>query len=280
MGIKDIQKEIDELDKAVGMGPLTKAPGTNAPATTAPATEVPDEELTTEAPNTTAPLTESPSTDTPSTKAPTTEVPDEEKERLRARIAELEAKEKGPKTEAPKTSAPSTNAPISDEDFLADADLDEITRDPKAFNTLLNNIYKKAVETVRGEVRKGNESIMRSIPDITKNTIAVQTALKKASDEFYAENKDLEPFKKVVGVVFEEIASANPDKSYSEVLKEVGVETRKRLELTQKTVTDTKNKKGDPPPLPRKKGERVKDINKPDLTPMQKELEAMNKVIN
>ena len=119
---------------------------------------------------------------------------------------------------------------VEEIDFLKDHDLDEVTRDPAAFNKLLNAVLMKGVELGEGRSRKGDESVLRSMPEIVKKNIEVVTNLKKMSDQFYTENKDLAPFKKVVAVVFEEKLAENSDKTYEEVLKDVGAEVRKRLE--------------------------------------------------
>jgi hypothetical protein len=163
---------------------------------------------------------------------------------------------------------------------LKDVDIDEVTRDTGSFNKLLNTIYKKAVESVRGEVRKTKEETIQSIPSIVSTNMELQKTLKEMSDNFYESNKDLKPFKKVVGVVFEEIASQNPKLDYNEVLGKVGVETRKRLEL--KPIVITPNVKDDDPPpsLPRvKKGGRILQP-KTESNPVINQIDEMNKTLH
>ena len=109
----------------------------------------------------------------------------------------------------------------------------------------------------------------------------LQKTLKEMSDNFYETNKDLQPFKKVVAVVFEEIASQNPKLPYNEVLGKVGVETRKRLELksTPVIVPDPKDDDG-PPPLPRvKKGGRITQP-KTESNPVISQIDEMNKTLH
>lgn len=278
--MNDLAKEIEDMENLITANtdaPSTELPGTNAPITESVATEAPS----TDAPTTEAPMdelaTDSPSTDAPSTDAPTTDAPSEIDE-LKNEIKELRAMLKKPSsTEIPATSAPSTDAPISEENFLGELDLDDLTRDPDAFNKLLNSIYKKGVEAARAEVRLGNEGLMRSIPDIIRNNMQVTTALKKASDEFYTNNPDLKPFKKVVASVFEELASENPDKGYKDILADVEKETRKRLELHKKAVQDNP---GNPPRLPRKKGKQKVIKPQPKTNSLQDELAEMDKVLD
>jgi regulator of replication initiation timing len=198
-----------------------------------------------------------------------------ENEELRLKVADKVVEVK------PKEKPPATDAPIEDQDFLKGVDVDEVTREPGAFNKLLNTIYKKAVESVRGEVRKTKEETIQSIPSIVNTNMELQKTLKEMSDKFYETNKDLQPFKKVVAVVFEEIASQNPKLPYNEVLGKVGVETRKRLELksTPVIVPDTKDDDG-PPSLPRvKKGGRITQP-KTESNPVISQIDEMNKTLH
>ena len=165
--------------------------------------------------------------------------------------------------------------PISDEDFLADIDPDDLYNDPKLFKEVLNRVYKKAREDARKEIKGGIESVVRSIPDITKNTVAIQAQLAKVRDEFYKENKDLLPWSTSVAAVMEDLISKNPDKHYNELLPEVATETRRRLSL-QKQV-DNKNK-NNPPPLPKKKGGQRTTPN-PDLSKLDQEIYEMDKAL-
>ena len=243
---------------------------TDAPSTDAATTDAPDEGTTD------APSTDSASTDAVSTDAPTTDAPDEIT-LLRQEIELLKA-EKGKKvtTDAPSTSAPTTDVPFTNEDFLGNIDLDDPTRDPEKFNELLNSVLKKGMDLARGITTKGNENVLKSIPDIVKSNIAIVTNLKKASDKFYADNKDLKPWKQAVASVFEEIAAKNPDKTIEENLNIVGDEVRSRLKLKKEAIDQ--NKKKNPPKLPGNKGSK-RGNTKPETEGIAAEIEAMNKSI-
>jgi hypothetical protein len=195
-------------------------------------------------------------------------------EELRLKVADKVVEVK------PKEKPPTTDAPIEDQDFLKDIDIDDVTRDPDSFNKLLNNIYKKAVESVRGEVRKTKEETIQSIPTLVSSNMELQKTLKEMSDNFYETNKDLAPFKKVVGVVFEEIASQNPKLPYTEILGKVGVETRRRLELKPTVITPDPKDDDGPPPLPRvKKGGRIVQP-KTESNPVIRQIDEMNKTLH
>lgn len=265
--MNDFEKEISAMNEVFGTerdeGDLaTDAPGTEAPTTNAP---VEDDDLSTDAPGTEA----------PSTDAPTTEAPDEVDE-LRRRIAELEAERKPPTTKAPSTDAPTTDAPFTNEDFLGEMDLDDLTRDPEMFNTLLNNVLKKGMEMAKGLTTKESENVLKSIPDIVKNNLTLVTNLTKAREKFYEENADLKPWGKVVAAVFEEVAAKNPDKSITDNLTIVGDEVRKRLNLKKDAIKS--NKRSGPPKLPGNRGNK-RTSTKPETSGIAAEIEAMNKSI-
>jgi hypothetical protein len=253
-----------------------------------PATEAPVIEEQVEKPEEKAPATEPPKEE--KEEAPATSPPKEDDElaRIKAENEELRRKVADQVTlpkpkEEPKP--PATEPPIADQDFVKDIDLDEVTREPSTFNKLLNTIYKKAVETVRGEVKKTREEVIQTVPEMVQKNLEVKQSLKELSQKFYNENKDLKPFAKVVGVVFEELASQNPGRKYNEVLEMVGEETRNRLGLKKsesgsEPVGKDKNdnKDDDPPPLPRKKGGRVTQPRQ-DSNPLASEIDQMNKVL-
>jgi hypothetical protein len=180
---------------------------------------------------------------------------------LRAKLAEREVV-KEPVREPPKLP--------EEQDFIGEVDLDELTRDPKEFNKVLNKIYQKAVVDTRS-------SVVETLPEIVKTNIQIMNELKATSERFYDENKDLQPFKKVVAVVFDELAASNPNRSYNEIIKDVAPEVRKRLDL-KKEVKEPTTKKVESPKLPQKGG-RVGRSDKPTLEPLQAELEEMNRVI-
>ena len=83
--------------------------------------------------------------------------------------------------------------------------------------------------------------------------------------------------------MFEDIASKNPDKKYSELMNLVAPEARKRLELHKKVVKDKGNGKGDddtrPPRLPGKSGGKRQTVHKPNTSSLESEISEMNKTL-
>jgi len=280
---EELKKDVAEMDAVFseldGMVEGTDAPGTDAPGTDSPKTDAPSTEAPgTDAPSTDAPSTDAPSTDAPATDAPTTDAPKEEtdrerelreeNERLRGKVEDLS----GPKTSAPKTTAPTTEAPIEEQDFVGDADLEELTGDPKKFNELLNKVYSKGIS----DTRAATAGVTESIPGTVRDSIEAQATLKEVTDKFYEKHKELKSFKKVVSVVFNEIAPDHSDKELPDVLELVATETKKRLELPARQPVGDKHRKQHR--LPRKKGSQQRGT---DIEPkgMDGELDDMDKAL-
>lgn len=209
-----------------------------------------------------------------------------EVEELRTQINELSAKKES-KTESEtetetKTKTEQETKPKSEkakeQNFMEGIDFDEVTSDPNEFNKLLNKIYEQAVNDAR---ESASENILRSIPDIVRTNISTVANLKAASEKFYQDNPDLQPFKGAVAAVFEEIASENPDKEFSELLGTVAEESRRRLSLQKKASTPPADKTNTnkPPKLPKKRG-RQNRSQSPDTSGIESELAEMDKVLN
>lgn len=281
--LKRIREDVDEMSKALDTpeGAGTEVPRTEPASTDAPKTEAAvTETAVTDAPKTDAPKTEVPGTSAPKTEAPATEAPVEdeseklrkENESLRARLNELSGTREKPKISVPKTTAPTTETPIEAINFLKDLDLDEVTRSPEEFNKLLNVVYSKGLNTFE---KTSVEKLLRSLPDIVRTNILTINSLRESSEEFYKDNEDLLPFRKVVALTFEEIASENPDKKYVELFEDVAKESRKKLELYNKA-TKKVDDKGRHPILPHRKSQQRQKIEKPNITPIESEIDEMN----
>lgn len=204
-------------------------------------------------------------------------------ENLRARLNEkLEApptkKEEG--VEGKPAEKKEEPLKFEDQDFIGDLDLDDLTRDKAALNKILNTVYSKGVNDSK---RIATEGVLNTIPDIVKHNLTLLTTLKEASDQFYTDNKDLVPFKRVVAAVFEEIAAKNPDKKYSELMNLTAPEARKRLELHKQAVKKEaeENKENNKSPrLPNAKGgNRQTQTQKPNTSAIEKEISEMNKTL-
>jgi hypothetical protein len=265
--LKKIQQDVDLMNKSFDEGIVDEPVVTDAPKTDPPTTDEPK----TDPPTTDAPdefKTDAPETKAPETKAPTTDAPDDRDQviaDLRAKLAEKDA------PVVPKTKAPTTEAPVTFEtqDFLKDLDVENLTDNTEEFNKLLNAVYQKAVTDTRSV--PGID--LQSIPDM----VMVATNLQKVTESFYAENKDLKPFKKIVATVFDDLVAKDSNKTFGEIIKDVAPEVRKRLELPDQVKKPLD--KGKSPKLPRKKGKPGRSQDKPVLHPLRTELEEMNETL-
>ena len=186
-----------------------------------------------------------------------------------AKITELEARIKTLSQPQPQPrQEPSSE--IAPQDFISDIDPDSFDpTDPKHLNGLLNKVYAKAIVDAQ-------ENILRSVPDVVKNSLATTMSLQKAADDFYSSNSDLKPFKRVVAAVFEELASENPGTDYKTLMSTTAEETRKRLGLHKQALSQPTSR---PPRLhePRSSGRPTSP--KPAPNPLAEQIEAMNKAL-
>lgn len=193
------------------------------------------------------------------------------RKQLAERKEEVKVEEKEKVEEEPTSPEP---LKLETQDFIGDVEIEDVLGDKDSFNTILNAVYSKGVTDARTILE---EQVLRDIPNIVRTNVSLMTEMKDSSDKFYTENPDLVPFKKVVATVFEEVASDHPDKDYKELLNEVGKEARHRLDLHKKAVENPTNKQG--PRLPKSRGGSRNSDGQPDVSPLQKELAAMDKVV-
>lgn len=184
---------------------------------------------------------------------------------LRAELEVLKAKTT-PAAEKKEEKPPEIT--IGEQDFVKDVDIDELTRDPKELNKLLNNVYKQAsIDT--------QNALISKLPDMVNKNMTVMQSLQQTRENFYNENQDLKPFENVVKVVFEEFIAKDPNKSLADHLKEVGPEVRKRLNISK----PSEKKKEEPSPkLPTVSG-RSGRASEGKSNAVQDEIDEMSKVL-
>jgi len=282
-GVKTVTEQIDEMLN-IGVEKPEEAPVEESPVEESPVEESVEEEPQEEQ------VEEEPPVEEPAKEAPAEEPKEEEEEEDELTILkrENEALRKsiddlsGPKTESKKEQEPEPESKpepgpvkLDEIDFIGDADVDDITYNPKELNKILNKVYAQGIDTARKTLGEG---VLRSIPDIVKANVATVISLRESSERFYEDNKDLKPFKKVVSAVFEEVAAENPDKKLDEILKDVEKETRKRLELYREAIKPDTKSDPKPPKLQKVKGQHRETSTKPNISPMQAEIDAMNEL--
>jgi hypothetical protein len=206
----------------------------------------------------------------PAPEPPAAIAPDPKDEKIAALEARLAALEKPVVPEPVKPSEPS----IPDQAFIPDdSDLDELTRDPKKLNEVLNKVYQKGKQDTRTD-------IMAELPNLISGQVSIIQQVKETTEKFYKENNDLDSFKNVVSVVYEDLAKANPNQTFKDLMVATAAETRKRLKLPAPKVVEAKKENDPPPPLP-KAGKRPGTINEvPKPQAIDSEIEAMDKAVN
>lgn len=229
----------------------------------APPTERPPEEK----PSGEAPPQEKPPEEVPPTERPPEEVPPEEKPPEEKppgesdRYKELEEQNKRlleridrisrlpvepPRTEDDRLIAPSEEKgpePLEDFDFIKGRSLEEITEDPKLFNELLNDVYKRGYEVALERVAPvASEKTLTSIPQVVVRYVRQHMAMADIVKDFYKENEDLIPVKRTVGAMANEVYAEHPDWKVAEVLTEAAKRSRDVLGMKEKV------RRGEKPP--------------------------------
>jgi hypothetical protein len=182
---------------------------------------------------------------------------------LMQRIEELSGKIMEPaKVAEPQVQESQTNPSVYD--IIGDNDIDDVLASKELFNSAISKAMKMAEESA---VQK----IFTSLPHIVMKQMQQQFTIKQATDEFYRDNPDLEPVKKTVAAVANEIYSTNPQLSVVEIFQKSAEKTREILGL-RKQATRLVNEQGRMPELvKRTQGNREK-MKIPNVDKMQQEL--------
>lgn len=107
--------------------------------------------------------------------------------------------------------------------FLPDDTVfDDVMKSSENFNALLTSVVNTAVERS-----------LRLMPQVATQLVEQQINLKTAVRDFYTDNKDLEPHKKYVGFVANEVAAQHSDWGLTQILQETEKEVRNRLKLAR-----------------------------------------------
>jgi hypothetical protein len=175
-------------------------------------------------------------------------------------IAELRAK-------LDKQSAePDDDKDLEDKDFVSEMNLDYEDEDKAELNKAFNAVYKEAVQTVTGKVK--------SLSSTVYQRVVAALEVKAAAEKFYEDNEDLVPFKTLVGNVFTNVKSDNPDASLDKIMKITAEKSREALKLPKK-----KDNRRKAPKLPRKKGSSGKVTEEITEDPLQDEINSMDKAL-
>jgi hypothetical protein len=123
--------------------------------------------------------------------------------------------------------APKAATEYQPQDFLKDVDFDAITQDPKALNKLLNAVAENASKSAQPAQQLDEGALIQNIGNRVSNHVLMVQAV----SEFYRENKDLESYKPLLGIITKDVQSANPQMGMAEVLAETEKQARKMLNV-------------------------------------------------
>lgn len=157
------------------------------------------------------------------------------------------------------------------EDLIKSADTDEFAENPEAFRTFMGKFAQLHGQQVAAQTM---ERSMQSIPEVVTRYVAHHVSMVKAAENFYQENSDLAHVKPFVGQLATNIAAKHPDWSVEDVFKETATNARKVLGLQKAAVRKASKVKA---PRPKTKSAQ-RGAKKPDLNPLQAEIEDMLKV--
>ena len=147
---------------------------------------------------------------------------------LLARVEELMGNSLQKPSEGTKPEATPTPAPVKKEgdvyDLVGEEDLDEILSSKEKFNSFMSRAINLSINSAV-------ENTLRSMPQVVSAQVRQQQQMQTYVDEFYKENKDLEPVKKTVGAVANTVYSENPAFTLDEVFSETAKRVRTMLGL-------------------------------------------------
>lgn len=149
---------------------------------------------------------------------------------------------KNAQTTAAPTVTPSVTASTDEFDYLAGTDIDDVTSDPKVFNSILNKLESRLRGILTDETSK---QTLLAIPDAVQYQLKQQMALNELVKEFYDSNKDLVGVKHTVAMVAQNVSSEHPDWTIREVFEDAAKKTREilKLNLPSSATTVTKELK-------------------------------------
>lgn len=82
-------------------------------------------------------------------------------------------------------------------------------------------------------IKKCVEEALKSLPGVVQHLSAQITYLKALSEEFYKNNKDLVPHKKLMAELIEKAESENPGLKYERVVEKAASEARRLIARKQ-----------------------------------------------
>lgn len=102
---------------------------------------------------------------------------------------------------------------------------DIVTREE--FEKITKLTYEQFCDFATRIIKKSVEESIRALPPVMVHLTSQTAYLKKLSDKFYDDNKDLNPHRPLVARVIEGVEADNPGMPYDRILKLAGPKARK-----------------------------------------------------
>lgn len=122
---------------------------------------------------------------------------------------------------------------LESKDFLSKRELDEIMDRPELFNVGLNRMMEYLAEQLQPQVGQTFNQIAEvvgQLPAAAAESTRSQYEAMALADEFYRNNPDLQPYRRLVGMVAEEaLSDLSKDPTKTPTWAEVFAETSKRV---------------------------------------------------
>jgi hypothetical protein len=158
----------------------------------------------------------------------------------------------------------------AEHNFLEGVDLDDVLSDAQGLNRVLVNVYNKGLADASA---RAAEQVMRSLPKLITTYVTQQTTMAEMVKDFYRENPDLEPVKRTVAAVANEISAESPGMPLQELFVEAAKRTRQVLNIQARTNGATKVPANTQKPAFVKQGARRKAL--PGLQGLAKEVQDL-----
>ncbi|MEG0299554.1 MAG: hypothetical protein RR609_08270 [Aurantimicrobium sp.] len=130
--------------------------------------------------------------------------------------------------EAQKLELPKDEKDVTNLDWLQGEEPADYFESKEKFNALLNRVATVAARTGQAA---GYEQAIRSIPQIVATSAQQHADLNTATSEFYAQNPDLQVFKKAVALAAQQVHAENPTMPLKSLFDEAGKRTREVMAL-------------------------------------------------
>jgi hypothetical protein len=113
------------------------------------------------------------------------------------------------------------------QDFLGDLDIDEVVSKPELFNQVLNSAVSAAI----GPMMEQLHALVTALPTLVQPAIRQTISMEKSIDQFYQAHPVLANFKQVVGLVANELQTANPQAALDSILPQIADMAYTKLNL-------------------------------------------------